>query len=456
MLVGAVADDDSGMTDLLGMFAEHGVNTVMFFETQPHDVLERYSKGVEVVAIGTRGRSIEPKEAYRKTRESLEALKVFNPPMYYLKYCSTFDSTPRGNIGQMIDAGLDLFGGYTIALPALPINGRTTYMGNHFVNGVRLDRSPMKDHPLNPMTEADLRIWLGYQTKRRIGLVNYNVVKKGAEAVGRELKRLGETDVEIIIMDAIGQRDIRTIAKSVWDYELVTGGSALAMELPPIWRKKSLFSRERLDFSHIDLKRGVDATLIIAGSCSQATMGQNRYALERGFHDLKLDTTKIVEGEGSRGYHSEVRRVVKDATGKIKQGKNVLVYTCIRKEDVAKTKRLGRKLGLTDFQIGDSIADANAEIAKAVIDAVDLNKLIVAGGETSGIVCRKLKLIGLYVGKQIHPGVPTCFAISEDPQYSGMILSLKSGNFGEVNFYEEAPRQMDAYTHVENMGSEVS
>lgn len=445
MFVGAVADDDSGMTDLLGMFAEHGVNTVMFFETQSHEVLARYSKGVEVVAIGTRGRSIEPRKAYQKTKEALEALKILSPSMYYLKYCSTFDSTPQGNIGQMIDAGLDLLGGYTIALPALPVNGRTTYMGNHYVDGVRLDRSPMKDHPLNPMTEADLKIWLGYQTKRRIGLCDYNVVKRGARAVGRELKKLGEANVEIIITDAIDRRDIRTIARAVWNYGLVTGSSALAMELPPIWRKEGLFSREKQDFSHIDLKIGSDATLVIAGSCSEATMRQNKYALERGFHDLKLNTMKIVEGEGGEGYHKEVGRIIKDATKQLKRGKNVLVYTCIHKEDVAGTKTLGRKLGFTDVQVGEIIANANAEIAKAVVDDVNLNKLIVAGGETSGVMCRKLKLIGLYVGKQIHPGVPMCFAMSQDSQYSGMILSLKSGNFGKINFYEEAPIHMSAY-----------
>ena len=104
MFVGAVADDDSGMTDLLGMFAKHGVNTVMFFETHPYDILVKYSKGVEVVAIGTRSRSIEPMEAYLKTSRALKALKNLSPSMYYLKYCSTFDSTPQGNIGQMIDA----------------------------------------------------------------------------------------------------------------------------------------------------------------------------------------------------------------------------------------------------------------------------------------------------------------------------------------------------------------
>ena len=219
MLAGAVADDDSGMTDLLGMFAEHGANAVLFFEVQPHDVLEKYARGVEVVAIGTRARSIDQGEAYRKTKWALEALMRFNPRMFYLKYSSTFDSTTRGNIGQMIEAGLNLIGGYTIALPALPVNGRTTYMGNHFVNGIRLDRSPMKDHPLNPMTEADLAVWLAHQTKRRIGLCDHNSVRRGARATAGELKRLAENGAEIVIVDAISQMDVRVIARAIWNHK---------------------------------------------------------------------------------------------------------------------------------------------------------------------------------------------------------------------------------------------
>lgn len=440
VLVGAVADDDSGMTDLLGMFSEHGLNTVMFFDTQPYDILSRYSEDVEVVAIGTRGRSIESNEAYRKTVDALRALMDFGPHSYYLKYCSTFDSTPHGNIGQMIDAGLDLLGGHTIVLPALPINGRTTYMGNHFVNGVRLDRSPLKDHPLNPMTEADLSVWLRYQTRRRIGLCDHNAVKKGSKFLSQELKRLGESGVEVIIVDAINQKDIKTIARSVCNYKLVSGSSALAMELPPIWRENGLLSRGKLDYSFVNLKRGRDAILVIAGSCSEATMSQNAYALKNGFHGFKLDIVNIAEGEES--YQDEVERIVIGGAKELRQGKNVVIYTATDMEDVVKTKSLGIKLGLTDIQLGDKISNAVAEIAKALVDDLNLNKLIVAGGETSGAVCRKMKLIGLYVSKQIDPGVPVCFTISEEPKYSGMICSLKSGNFGSTNFYGKATSLM--------------
>lgn len=441
LLVGAVADDDSGMTDLLGMFAEHDVNTVMFFETPPPDILAKYSGEIDVVSIGTQGRSVGSSEAYRKSRDALEALRNHEPHMYYLKYCSTFDSTPQGNIGQMIDAGLDLLGGHTIALPALPVNGRTTYMGTHFVNGIRLDRSPMKDHPLNPMTEADLRVWLGSQTKRRIGLCDYNVVRKGARAITRELDGLGKAGVDITILDAIEQRDIRNIAKAVCNYKLVTGSSALAMELPPIWKKKRMFHKRKP--RKMNLKRGIKASLVIAGSCSEATMGQNRYVMGRGFQGLKLDATSAVGAEGGERHRDEVERIVGEARKQLQLGKNVIIYSASDKGDLLRAKDLGLKLGLSDVQVGEMIAIANAEIAKALVDDEHLNKLIVAGGETSGAVCRKLKLIGLYVGKQINPGVPMCLTISEEREYAGMLLSLKSGNFGSLDFYVEALEAMD-------------
>jgi uncharacterized protein YgbK (DUF1537 family) len=445
MLVGAVADDDTGMTDLCGMFTQHGVNAVMFFEKQPQPILEKYSKTAEVVAIGTRARTIDPHEAYKKTRDALEALRSLEPRMYYLKYCSTFDSTPKGNIGQMIDAGLDILGGYTIAVPALPVNGRTTYMGNHFVNGVRLDRSPMRTHPLTPMTESDLVLWLSYQTKRKVGLADYNTVRKGPKALKRKFKMLREDGYEVIVVDAIAQRDIRTIDEAVWDLKLVTGSSGLAMELPPIWRRKGLFNRTAQDLSNVEVKSGVEPVLVIAGSVSTATRSQNRYCIEMGFHGIKLDTVKLVSSGHGAGFEDEVDRVADDAIKNLLEGRNVIVYSAIDEADVSKTKTIGHGKGLSDIQVGEIISEANGEISKRVLDRVNLNKLIVAGGETANSVGRKLGLVGLYVGQQIHPGVPTCFTISDIPLYSGIVVALKSGNFGKINFYEDALLHMRRY-----------
>lgn len=442
--MGAVADDDTGMTDLCGMFAKRGVNAVMFFETQPSKVLEEFSEEAEVVAIGTRARNISPEEAYGKTCRALETLKDLSPRTFYLKYCSTFDSKPEGNIGQMIDAGLDMLGGYTIAVPALPVNGRITYMGNHFVLGVRLDRSPMKDHPLTPMTEADLVLWLGCQTKRKVGLAEYDVVRRGAKVLKDRLVQLAEAGKEIIVVDCITQRDLRTIDEASSNLRLITGSSGLAMELPSVWRKENLFHRLHQDLGHIKTKAGVKPLLVIAGSVSVATLHQNRFAIEHGFTGMKLDTFNLLS-QGMKAYSGEVARISEAVVQELSKGSNVIVYSALDNEDIRRTKDLGHSLGLTDGQIGDQISVANGQIASYMLNKIELNKLVVAGGETAGSVCRELKLIGLHVGKEINPGVPICFAISKDPKCEGLVLALKSGNFGGPAFYRDALVQMRRY-----------
>jgi len=142
--------------------------------------------------------------------------------------------------------------------------------------------------------------------------------------------------------------------------------------------------------------------------------------------------------ESRRGYHEEVQRVIDEGKRELRRGKNVIVYTASGGADIMKTKNVGLRLGLSEVSIGGAISNANAEITNALMEDACLNKLIVAGGETSGAVCKKLKLIGLYVGKQVDPGIPICFSISEDPEYSGILVSLKSGNFGGPNFYGKA------------------
>ena len=446
LLVGAVADDDTGMTDLCGMFAKNGVNAVMFFETQSLNIIEEYSRDAEVVVIGTRARNLRPNEAYDKTYRALESLKSLLPRTFYLKYCSTFDSTSRGNIGQMIDAGLDMFGGYTTAVPALPVNGRTTYMGNHFVMGVRLDRSPMKDHPLTPMTEADLVLWLGYQTKRKVGLADYNAVVRGTEALRGRLEQLAEAGKEVIVVDCITQRDLRTIDEACWNLRLITGSSGPAMELPSLWRRERLFHRRHQDLSHIKTKDGIKPLLVIAGSVSVATLDQNRFAIEHGFTGMGLDTNRLVS-QGRKVNSEEVALTSRKIVKELSKGRNVIVYSALNEEDVRRTKDLGHSRGLTDGQIGDLISESNGQIASQVLNQIELNKLVVAGGETAGAVGRKLKLIGLHVGEEISPGVPICFAISKDPKCEGLVLALKSGNFGASTFYRDALVKMRR--HVE-------
>jgi len=157
----AVADDDTGATDLAGMLSEEGLRTVLVVDGDP----ERWSAGYDAVVLGAGSRALPAGEAYLRTREATRKLRSLAPRVIEIKYCSTFDSTTEGNIGPSLDAAMDeLAEQFTVALPALPVNGRTTYMGHHFVRRQLLSASPMRDHPLTPMRNPDLVSHLQSQT----------------------------------------------------------------------------------------------------------------------------------------------------------------------------------------------------------------------------------------------------------------------------------------------------
>src|SRR4051794_33976631 len=234
----AVADDDTGATDLAGMLAERGMRAILLLDQPPPQEFEHWTRNADAVVIGTASRSIVPAEAYRRTRKSVALLKSVEPGIIAVKYCSTFDSTPTGNIGPSIDAAMDETGEpFTIALPALPVNGRTTYMGYHFVGQQLLSDSPMRNHPLNPMTNANLLTHLQSQTKRRVGLVAYPDAGRGPVRIHERLSELRAEGVEIAILDCISQEDLWSICGAISGLSLITGSSAPGMYLPLSWQQ---------------------------------------------------------------------------------------------------------------------------------------------------------------------------------------------------------------------------
>ena len=196
------------------------------------------------------------------------------------KYCSTFDSTDAGNIGPVTEALLGLVGGQTIACPAFPAAGRTIYAGQLFVNGVPLSESPMKDHPLNPMHDSDLRRVLGRQTHLPVGLVAFADVAAGPDAIRAALAREAEAGRPIAIVDALTDGHLRNIGAAVAHMPLVTGGSGIAMGLPAAYVAAGLLKHLRPPPRMMTAPAGRAA--ILAGSCSAATRQQVAVAIEAG------------------------------------------------------------------------------------------------------------------------------------------------------------------------------
>lgn len=421
MRFGIVADDNTGATDAAGMLTEKGVRTVLFIALPGPKHLEETAREYDAAVIGACTRSIAPKEAYDRTAEAVGLLQQMGVEKLQIKYCSTFDSTPDGNIGPTLDAAMDLLKtDATVVSPALPVNGRTTYQGYHFVNGQLLSESPLKDHPLNPMTDANLVRWLQRQTGRKVSPASLEIIRKGPEALETFLRLRMQQGDAYFVTDTIEQSDLTTIARATAEWPLISGGSGITAEIPGI-----LFPGERnLTFSE-RLAKCSRNTLVIAGSCSPATRQQNAFALANGFVGLRLDGATVLEGRIAPD------EITNAASQEFARGKNILLHASSDPAEVRRVQEHGKSMGLSATDTGEKIASTLAEVAARLIEREEVGRLIVSGGETSGSVCRRLGVSALEVGLPIDPGVPYCFPI-ERP---GIVMALKSGNFGARQFY---------------------
>jgi len=320
LIFAAIADDDTGASDLAGMFADQGLDTLLVLDLPDIDRVQEWSRGCHVVVMAEGTRMIDPKEAYERTREALRLIAPLEPRMYQIKYCSTFDSTEEGNIGPTIDAAMDEIGErFTVAFPALPVNGRTTYMGYHFVKNQLLSDSPMRNHPLTPMTNPNLVDFLSRQTRRKVGLVSYPFVSKGGGAVMGEFERLRGDGVEIAVVDCILDQDVAAVSEAIAGMRLITGGSAPGIGLPAVWRRKGWLDRSTETAERAALPAPENGCLIVAGSCSVATRGQNEWIASQGAAVIPLDARELASGELDRG------RVVERASGELRAGKHCLL-----------------------------------------------------------------------------------------------------------------------------------
>ncbi|MBK5290211.1 MAG: four-carbon acid sugar kinase family protein [Acidobacteriia bacterium] len=430
LLFAAVADDDTGATDLAGMLAEQGLRVILLVDIPTGAQLAAWAAGHEAVILATATRAIPPQEAYRRTREALLLLKTLRPRTIEFKYCSTFDSTPQGNIGPSIDAAFDLLGiDFTVALPALPVNGRTTYNGYHYVHEQLISDSPMRSHPLNPMANPNLVTHLQNQTARRVGLAPYHVVNQGPEALKAYLRWLREQGVEIAILDCLDNSHLATICESIAGIRFITGSSAPGIGLPPVWRKLGWWRPSESGFE-MPATTSKAGCLFVAGSCSEATRAQNRWLIGQGVEHTSMDPRQLLQG------HMATQATA--IASHLSAGRNVLITTASDPSDIEQTQLWAAAQGKNAEAIGLEIANALARFTKQVLMQQLPAGLIAAGGETSSALCRELGFGALRIGANIEPGVPLCYSLA------GLQLPvvLKSGNFGSEDFYGRAERSI--------------
>jgi uncharacterized protein YgbK (DUF1537 family) len=421
MLLGCIADDFTGATDLANMLVRGGMRTLQTIGI-PADTAGLPQADALVVAL--KSRTIPAADAVAQSLAALDWLRERGCRQFLFKYCSTFDSTDAGNIGPVADALLVRLGAdFTIACPAFPENRRTIYNGYLFVGPELLSESPMKDHPLTPMTDPSLVRVLARQTTGKVGLVPYAVVKNGARAIREAFARLRADGVRHAIVDAIDDAHLAMIGEACADLALVTGGSGIALGLPDNFRRAGLLARSG-GAAAMPPVRGHAA--VISGSCSQATQGQVA-AMKARCPSMRIDPKDLATGAPS-----VVDRAVRWAATQIARGP-VLVYSTAAPGDVqAAQEAVGRD------RAAGLVEHALATIAKALV-AHGVRRLVVAGGETSGAVVSALGVQALAIGPQIDPGVPWTFTVPGDP----VALALKSGNFGAEDFFLKALGMLD-------------
>jgi 3-dehydrotetronate 4-kinase len=418
VLLGCIADDFTGGTDLAGMLVKHGMRTVQMIGIPQGPV----PADVDAVVIALKSRTNPVAEAVRESLAALEWLRQTGCRQFYFKYCSTFDSTPQGNIGPVAEALMEALGtDFTIACPAFPANGRTIYKGHLFVGDVLLSDSGMRHHPLTPMTDASLPRVLQQQVKRKVGLVDYASVSLGAGEIAARFSELRREGCGLAIVDALTNQDLKEIGAACADLPLVTAASGVALGLPGNFRRMGLLSK---DIVADALPETDGLSAVIAGSCSVATQGQVALMGER-HPAFNVDPLALACGE------NVVAAALDWAATRI-GNEPVVIYATARPEDV---KAVQQQLGVE--RAGELVEMALATIAQGLVK-LGVGRLIVAGGETSGAVVKALGVKGLRIGPEIDPGVPWTAALQDGNQGKPLALALKSGNFGTPDFFLKA------------------
>ncbi|AZN96141.1 four-carbon acid sugar kinase family protein [Mesorhizobium sp. M9A.F.Ca.ET.002.03.1.2] len=414
MLLGAIADDFTGASDLANTLAKGGMATTQFIGTSADPA----PSGCEAGVVALKTRSIAAEQAVRQSLEAARWLLAQGCEQIVFKYCSTFDSTPKGNIGPVVEALLDLLGAdVAVVCPAFPATGRRLFMGHLFVGDRLLNESGMENHPLTPMTDPDIRRWLRLQTRGEVGLVPLHTVRGGVSAIGQAFAEQQAQGRRLVVADAVAEDDLRLLGQALAGHRLVTGGSGIAMGLPENFRKAGRLSQR----THAAASAAGPA-VVLCGSCSKASQAQVAAYLA-AHPGLALDPAALMDKT----------MTIDHAVDWFWRQKQVpIIYSTADATAVSGAQaRYGRA------EVAETIERFFATLVRRLVDG-GVRRVVVGGGETSGAVVEALGVSSLRIGEEIDPGVPALLADRGGP----LGLALKSGNFGANDFFEKAVQRI--------------
>jgi len=420
MFLGVIADDFTGATDIAGFLVNNGLPTVQLNGVPDFTLPD----SVQAVVISLKSRSCPAEEAVSLSLNALRYCKRIGCSQFFFKYCSTFDSTAQGNIGPVTDAFLKELGAdFTVVCPSLPVNGRTVYNGYLFVNGVPLNESGMRNHPLNPMLDANLMRLMDAQSSGKSGNVPTSVIARGTEAVKEHFETLRAQGVSYAVTDTLMDSDLDTLAQALLGMPLVTGGSGLGGALARLYARHVEKTAAATD---LGLPIG-GKIVLMSGSCSEMTNRQvAAYKARAAFHQVSVERCL----QDAAGYANEMAALVMTASPATLPP---LVSATVSPAELADIqKRFG--IAASSHALELFFAHLAVRLREAGYD-----HFITAGGETSSVISQALKVKGFYIGPQISPGVPWVRAIGEP-----LSLALKSGNFGDEQFFFAALEHISA------------
>ncbi len=441
-LITFYGDDFTGSTDAMECLEINGLRAVLFLEPPTPEQVATLPGEVQAIGVAGVSRTMSPAQMDGELIPKFTALKALGAPFVHYKICSTFDSSPTvGSIGRAIEIGYQVFNPPVVPMMVgAPFLGRYVAFGNLFARvgdiTYRLDRHPtMSQHPITPMTESDLRLYLGQQTNRKIGLIDTCHLSNSEAEIDDRLQNLVKQGHEIVIFDTLDTTHMMQIGRMVWNLHgetpvFLVGSSGFEYSLGMYLQSIGVLNKPCLRTT----AGKVDQLLVISGSCASGTAEQITYALDHGFTGIRLNVPGLLDPATTDNTRA---KAIQDGLAALAQGNSVVMYSALGPDDLAvgETRQVMDKLGLSANQIGNRLGSQQGLILRELVEQTDLKRVCVAGGDTCGYSAKQLNIYALEMAIPIAPGAPLCQAHSELARFDGIEISLKGGQNGTPAYF---------------------
>ncbi|MFB4258297.1 type III effector Hrp-dependent outer protein [Niallia circulans] len=438
LLLGFYGDDFTGSTDAMEALDQYGLKTILFLRIPDQGMLKRF-EDVDCIGVAGTARAKGLAGMKEELKPVFSFLRDLNPSFVHYKVCSTFDSSPEtGSIGFASDLARRFFekGSYPL-LVAAPNLGRYTVFGHHFAafkdEVFRLDTHPvMARHPVTPMDEADLAKHLQKQTKQKIA--NVTILDLEAKSASEIVK--DESEAGLIVYDALNRGHMEKVSEVLWEKrgeraQFVVGSSGVEYALGEAMKRERPI--ERTD--RVKKPSQAERIFAVSGSVSDVTKSQLLAAEAAGFHAIQIPVELFTDEEKAEAFLADVAAM-------IAAKQKVVIYTAKGADDpaIVETRKHLSESGVAKEEIGIFIGEKLGAWTKSILDRVDVRRVIISGGDTSGFVTSNLDIYGLEVLDSVAPGAPLCLAYSESEKFDGLEIALKSGQLGGEHFFENVYR----------------